>query len=201
MLQGTDRPEQFLFEKGIDLVAGVDEVGRGPLAGPVVAAAVILDRNWTDPEIRDSKKLSPAKRQKLFQVIDRHCLAWNWAFVDPQEIDRTNILQASLTAMKKAVESLHPAPEHVLVDGPYPIPVDLPQTPIKKGDSKSIVIAAASIMAKVVRDAIMQKYHVLFPHYNFHQNKGYGTREHLGALENQGCCPIHRKSFKRVLQR
>ena len=128
-----------------------------------------------------------------------HALAWNWAFVEPEEIDRINILQASLEAMKRAVEALKIKPDYVIVDGPHPMPTHIPQTPIPKGDAKSQVIAAASIMAKVVRDSIMLKYHSLYPCYNFAGNKGYGTREHISALEAYGCCPIHRKSFKKVV--
>lgn len=199
LLQGKIQPEKILYERGYLYVAGVDEAGRGPLAGPVVASAVIFSQNWNHPEIQDSKKLTEKARSKLYPIINKNALAWSWALVEPDEIDRINILQASLMAMKKAVETLSLKPDYIIVDGIHPIPISISQTPIKKGDSNSLTIAAASIMAKVVRDFIMQKYHVLFPHYNFARHKGYATREHLRALTVFGCSPIHRKSFKGVV--
>jgi len=189
LLQGKIQPEKILYERGYLYVAGVDEAGRGPLAGPVVASAVI----------QDSKKLTEKARANLYPIINENALAWSWALVEPDEIDRINILQASLMAMKKAVETLSLKPDYIIVDGIHPIPISISQTPIKKGDANSLTIAAASIMAKVVRDFIMQKYHVLFPHYNFARHKGYATREHLRALTVFGCSPIHRKSFKGVV--
>lgn len=189
-------PEKRLHDRGYVNVAGVDEAGRGPLAGPVVAASVILFQSWSHPEIKDSKKLSAKKRIKLYHIIKDNALAWSWALVEADEIDRINILQASLLAMKKAIETLAVNPDFVIVDGPHPVPTHIPQNQIIKGDTISPAIAAASIMAKVVRDCIMEKYHALFPRYNFAKHKGYGTREHLRALTAYGRCPIHRKSFK-----
>ena len=200
LLQKTKQPEKILHKYGYSHVAGVDEAGRGPLAGPVVAAAVVLPQNWHHAEINDSKKLSAGKRAKLYHIIAEQCLTWNWALAPPEEIDRINILRASLCAMKMAVESLSIVPDYTIVDGPYPVPTPVAQTPIPHGDARSLSIGAASIMAKVVRDAIMSKYHALYPHYNFAQNKGYGTREHLAALSKHGSCPIHRKSFRKAVK-
>ncbi len=194
-----NQPEELLRNDGYTHVAGVDEAGRGPLAGPVVAAAVILPRHWCNLEINDSKKLTENKRVTLYPVIKENAMAWSWALVEPDEIDRINILQASLMAMKKAVETLCVKPDYIIVDGPHAIPTKIPQTPIKKGDTMSLAIAAASIMAKVVRDSIMKKYHTIYPQYNFAKHKGYGTPEHVRALTVYGHCPIHRKSFKQAL--
>jgi ribonuclease HII len=193
------QPEKKLTEAGYRYVAGIDEAGRGPLAGPVVASAVIFPQNWIYPGIKDSKKLSPKKRQQLFSVIKKNAVAWSWALVDAQEIDRINILQASLLAMKKAAESLLINPDYIIVDGNHSISVTTPQTAIIKGDERSHTIAAASIMAKVVRDSIMCKYHVIYPEYNFATHKGYGTRQHLETLRVHGCCFIHRKTFRGVV--
>jgi len=199
LLQETPAPEALVYERGYEHVAGVDEAGRGPLAGPVVAAAVILPRGWHHPEIRDSKQLSAGTRSRLYHTIEEHALAWSWSLVGPDEIDRINILQASLCAMQKAVAALGIRPGYVLIDGPHAFSTTSPRTPIIKGDTKSLSIAAASIMAKVVRDAIMEKYHADYPRYNFARNKGYGTGEHIRALRAYGHCPIHRKSFRKVL--
>ncbi|MCP4715554.1 MAG: ribonuclease HII [Deltaproteobacteria bacterium] len=196
LLQETVPPEQALYDLGYSCVAGVDEAGRGPLAGPVVAAAVIFSPQWTDPDIQDSKKLSPGKRQMLHARITREALAWSWALAEPQEIDRINILQASLAAMQRAVNRLAVVPEYIIVDGPHGFSSSIPQTPITGGDGKSLAIAAASIVAKVERDAIMQHYHSVYPRYNFARHKGYGTREHREAIAAHGRCPIHRTSFK-----
>ena len=187
-----------MYREGYRLVAGCDEAGRGPLAGPVVAAAVILPPGWEHADIRDSKKLTPRKRAALFSIIDRYALAWNWAAVDADQIDRINILQASLLAMRQAVERLAAPPEYLIVDGNQPVPTSLPQTSIPGGDGCSQSIGAASIMAKVVRDTIMARFDRLYPRYNFAAHKGYGTREHLAALARYGHCPAHRKSFRGV---
>jgi len=200
-LQNMPQPDQLLYEKGFLHVAGTDEVGRGPLAGPVVAAAVILPPGWHHPGIKDSKKLSARARTELFDIITTAAVSWNWSAIEPKEIDRINILQASLLAMRTAVLSLSPLPDYLLVDGPYGVQSSVPHTAIKRGDQKSQVIAAASIVAKVVRDAIMQKYDRLFPAYHFSKNKGYGTAAHIEALEQKGCCSLHRRSFKRVVSR
>jgi ribonuclease HII len=198
LLRESAHPELFLSSHGYSYIAGVDEAGRGPLAGPVIAAAVIFPTGFSCPDIRDSKTLSAAKRAQLFRSIQEHALAWNWAYSPADEIDRINILQASLLAMKRAVERLPLEPDYTVVDGPHRIPADIPQAAIIDGDAISLPISAASIMAKVVRDSIMIKYHRLYPHYNFAGNKGYGTREHIRALEQHGSCPIHRRTFNRV---
>ncbi len=184
--------------KGCKDIAGIDEAGRGPLAGPVVSAAVILPVTFRDSEITDSKKLSPQKRQRLYDVIYAQAVSIGIGIVDPIEIDRINILQASLLAMAMAVENLDPGPDYLLIDGIFPISSDLPQQPIAKGDALSISIAAASIIAKVTRDRLMQKYHHYYPQFNFQKHKGYPTRAHREAIRKYGCCPIHRKSFKGV---
>lgn len=199
LLKDSPCPEQILSQRGYLYIAGVDEAGRGPLAGPVVAGAVLFPPGWTYPAIKDSKQLTEKKREQLFDVIRREALAWSWASVDHQEIDRINILQASLKAMQVAVEALSRTPDYLLIDGVYPIATSIPQTPLIKGDQRSLATAAASIMAKVTRDAMMKKYHEQYPRYNFALNKGYGTREHFRALASYGRCPIHRKSFTRGL--
>jgi ribonuclease HII len=198
-LQTMLQPERLLYENGYQYVAGTDEAGRGPLAGPVVAAAVILPAGWQHPGIKDSKKLSARARAELFDVITTAAVSWNWSAIEAREIDRINILQASLLAMRTAVLSLDPLPDYLLVDGPHGVSGPVPHTAIKRGDQKSQVIAAASIVAKVVRDAIMEQYDRLFPAYCFSKNKGYGTTMHMEALAQQGRCPLHRRSFKMVV--
>jgi ribonuclease HII len=187
--------EKNAREEGYQLIAGVDEAGRGPLAGPVVAAAVILPHDYINSEINDSKQLSAAKREKLYDVIEKDAVAVAMRIVEADIIDDVNILQASLQAMRDAVLELSESPDFILVDGLHRIPIITPQKPLVKGDCLSISIAAASIMAKVTRDRIMEMYHRQFPQYNFRQNKGYGTKEHLDAIREFGVCKIHRKSF------
>jgi ribonuclease HII len=187
--------EKIAREEGYQFIAGVDEAGRGPLAGPVVAAAVIFPPDYLNSEINDSKKLSPAKREKLYEIIEKDSLAIGMRVVDADVIDNINILQASLQAMRDAVLELSASPDFLLVDGLHRIPIITPQKPLVKGDSLSISIAAASIIAKVSRDRIMEMYHRQFPQYNFQKNKGYGTKEHLNAIRRFGVCKIHRKSF------
>ena len=187
--------EKKAREDGYQLIAGVDEAGRGPLAGPVVAAAVIFPPDYVNAEINDSKKLSAAKREKLYEIIEKDSLAIGMRVVDADVIDNVNILQASLQAMRDAVLELSASPDFLLVDGLHRIPIITPQKPLVKGDSLSVSIAAASIIAKVTRDRIMEMYHRQFPQYNFRQNKGYGTKEHLNAIRQFGICKIHRKSF------
>ena len=184
--------------KGCKNIAGIDEAGRGPLAGPVVSAAIILPAKFRDSDITDSKKLSPKKRQQLYDVIYAHAVSIGIGIVDPIEIDRINILQASLLAMAMAVKNLDPQPDCLLIDGIFPISTDLPQQSIAKGDALSISIAAASIIAKVTRDRLMQKYHHYYPQFDFPKHKGYPTLAHREAIRKFGCCPIHRKSFKGV---
>ncbi|PKN53363.1 MAG: ribonuclease HII [Deltaproteobacteria bacterium HGW-Deltaproteobacteria-13] len=187
--------EKIAYQEGYQLIAGVDEVGRGPLAGPVVAAAVIFPHDYENSEINDSKQLSAAKREKLFETINEEAIAVGMAVVDTEIIDRLNILRAALQAMREAVLELSISPDFLLIDGLHRIDLLTPQKPVVKGDALSISIAAASIIAKVSRDRIMEIYHRQFPQYNFRQNKGYGTKEHCKAIEQFGICKIHRKSF------
>lgn len=186
-------------QNGFSRVAGVDEAGRGPLAGPVVTAAVILPDNFAVPGVNDSKCLSSKQRDCLYEEIYRDAVSIGIGIVDPIEIDRINILQASLTAMAIAVCNLKPAPDYLLIDGNYCIPAAFPQEAIIDGDAKCLSIAAASIVAKVTRDRIMAGYQLDYPEFNFPNHKGYATRAHLMAIEQFGCCPIHRRSFRGVL--
>ncbi|MGB5747790.1 MAG: ribonuclease HII [Desulfobacterales bacterium] len=190
--------EKEATQKGCKLIAGIDEAGRGPLAGPVVSAAVILPTSFHDPDITDSKKLSPKNRERLFNIIYDLAVAVGIGIVDAVEIDRINILQASLLAMAIAVENLDPQPDHLLIDGTFPIPCELSQQPIPKGDALSISIAAASIIAKVSRDRLMQNYHHYYPQFDFPKHKGYPTKAHKEAIRKSGFSPIHRRSFKGV---
>jgi ribonuclease HII len=180
------------------VLAGVDEAGRGPLAGPVVAAAVILDKENPIAGLADSKLLSAAKRTELAEKIKKHAIAWSIANVEHPEIDRINILQASLMAMKIAIEKLAVKPEHVLVDGNMCPRINYSVDAIIGGDRTVPAISAASILAKVTRDEQMHNYDVIYPGYGFARHKGYATREHIRALESLGACEIHRKSFAPV---
>jgi len=182
------------------LVAGVDEAGRGPLAGPVVAAAVILDDLHPIAGLADSKKLSPAKRERLYDEIRAKALCCSVAEASVEEIDRLNILQATMLAMRRAVEGLRLKPTKVLVDGNRLPSLPMLAEAIVKGDSKVAAISAASILAKVTRDRWCAQYHVEFPAYGFDGHKGYGTAEHLAALRLHGPCPQHRKSFAPVAE-
>lgn len=191
--------EKKLWGEGWEMLAGVDEVGRGPLAGPVVAACVILPRDVVLPGVDDSKRLTRMKRDKLFEQIMHDALEVGIGIVREKTIDRLNILNASLKAMWTAVKKLKTSPQFVLVDGNQKIPnLPFPQMPIVKGDSKSISIASASIVAKVTRDKIMHNYHSKYPQFCFADNKGYGTKLHLAALKEFGPCKIHRRSFKTI---
>lgn len=187
--------ERTLWGQGLTHVAGVDEAGRGPLAGPVVAAAVVFPREFFLPGVDDSKKLSHECREQLYPQILASCLTYGVSIVPVEEIDRINIYQAAMLAMRQALAQLSPAPQHVLVDGRQNRMLDLPQTAIVKGDSLSFTIGAASIIAKVERDRLMLDYHRVFPQYGFDQHKGYATRSHLAALRQYGPCEIHRRSF------
>ena len=190
------RHEMRLWDNGIRFVAGVDEAGRGPLAGPVVAAAVVFPRDIFIAGIDDSKKLSPDKREALFKIIQNEALAVAAGTVSEKEIDRMNILQASYKAMRMAIGSLSIRPGHILVDG-RPLPEKFyPQTPIVGGDRKSYSIAAASIVAKVTRDRLMIAYDEVYPQYGFARHKGYGTKQHIEAIRAYGPCEIHRKTFR-----
>lgn len=185
-------------QQGHRLVAGIDEAGRGPLAGPVVSAAVILPDAADLPGIDDSKKLTPARRNRLYDRLYGVARSIGIGVVDAVEIDRINILQATLRAMAMAVANLSPRPDYLLIDGIFTIATDLPQKAIIKGDSLSISIAAASIVAKVTRDRIMGQADTLFPEFGFGRHKGYPTRHHREAIQRHGCCPIHRRTFKGV---
>lgn len=191
--------EKRLWIKG-KLLAGVDEAGRGPLAGPVVAAAVIFPQGCKLDGINDSKKLSPKKREQLFYEIKKSALATAIAIIKAEIIDQINILRASLLAMEEAIKNLETQPDYILIDGKYPIPTRIQQETLVKGDAKCCSIAAASVLAKVARDAIMDDYHSKYPQYNFKQHKGYPTKEHLEAIRKFGPSPIHRKTFKGVLK-
>ncbi len=190
--------EELISAQGYRLMAGVDEAGRGPLAGPVVAGAVITRPGDTIPGVRDSKLLTPRQRERLYQIITSRALSWGVGIVGPREIEKFNILQATLRAMKAAVLSLDPAPDFLLIDGINPIPIDLPQRAIKRGDASCFSIAAASIVAKVTRDRLMMDYHRVYPLYNFDRHKGYPTRAHREAIRQYGCCEIHRRTFRGV---
>ena len=179
-------------------IAGVDEAGRGPLAGPVVAAAVIFSSSIDIDGLDDSKKLSAKKRDELFPKIQKSAVAYGVAVVDPKVIDEINILQAARLAMKDAVDQLKIVPDLLLIDGNQKIESALDQWAIIKGDSKSLSIAAASILAKVTRDRIMDDYHKLYPQYQFNRHKGYGTKLHRTLIQEHGPCPIHRSTFKGV---
>ncbi|WP_367361390.1 ribonuclease HII [Syntrophus buswellii] len=188
--------EQEAYQNGYRVIAGIDEAGRGPLAGPVVAAAVILPLGYCHSEITDSKRLSAKKRERLYGVIKKEALAVGVGVVEPHRIDEINILRATLLAMAEAVEDLFLPPDYLLVDGLHRVPLDISQKTIVKGDTLSVSIASASIIAKVSRDQIMEIYHRQFPQYNFLKNKGYGTKEHRAAILAHGPCKIHRRSFK-----
>ncbi len=192
--------EKKANQKGFRLVAGVDEAGRGPLAGPVVSAAVILPYGGCIEGVKDSKKLTPAKRDRMYDIIRDAALGVGIGIVDVPEIDRINIFQAALRSMAAAVENLCPEADFLLIDGKFPIGTKCAQQPVVKGDSLSISIAAASIIAKVTRDRIMDQYHIQYPLYGFNRHKGYGTREHREAIIDFGCCPVHRKTFSGVKQ-
>ena len=190
--------EHRAHRRNFSRIAGVDEVGRGPLAGPVVAAAVVLPYGIDLPDVRDSKLLNPAQRQSCYERIRAVAVAVGIGEVSAAEIDQTNILVATLEAMRQAVAQIDPLPGFVLVDGPWEVPIQLPQQPLKRGDQLSISVAAASIVAKVHRDGKMVAYHHSYPQYNFAKNKGYGTEEHRAALARFGSCPLHRQTFRGV---
>jgi ribonuclease HII len=190
--------EKEAYRRGCQRVSGIDEVGRGPLAGPVVAAAVILPRQVELSGVKDSKLLSPAQREISCREILSCASAVGIGCIEPAEIDRVNILQATFKAMILAIESLSSRPDFLLIDGPYKLPLAIPQKGIPRGDQRSLSIAAASIVAKVHRDHLMSQYHEVYPAYGFAQNKGYGTAQHLAALRCHGPCPLHRLSFRGV---
>ena len=189
--------EKELYAQGIQLIAGVDEVGRGPLAGPVVAAAVILPKNCKIPGLNDSKRIPKSKHQAIYQAVLDQALSVGIGIKDNHVIDQVNIYEATKLAMLEAIQELDPQPQHLLIDA---MKLDLPisQTSIIKGDANSLSIAAASIVAKVTRDQMMASYDQEYPGYDFAQNAGYGTSKHLEGLEKQGVTPIHRLSFEPI---
>jgi len=190
--------ERQARHRGFQLVAGIDEVGRGPLAGPVVAAAVILPEDAVLPRVRDSKELDASRRESCCRQILECALDVATGCVEAAEIDRINILQATFRAMILAVQNLTLLPDFLLIDGPYSLPLNISHEGIPRGDARSLSIAAASIVAKVHRDRMMCDYHFEYPHYGFDRNKGYGTAEHIEALRVHGPCPLHRLSFRGV---
>lgn len=189
--------EKELYAQGIDLIAGVDEVGRGPLAGPVVAAAVILPKACKIPGLNDSKKIPKSKHKEIYEAVFQNAIAIGIGIKDNQVIDQVNIYEATKLAMMEAIGQLDPRPQHLLIDA---MKLDLPisQTSIIKGDANSLSIAAASIVAKVTRDQMMEKFDREYPGYDFAQNAGYGTAKHLAGLDQLGVTPIHRRSFEPV---
>ena len=192
--------ERELLEKGAKYICGVDEVGRGPLAGPVVCAAVIMPLDDIIEGVDDSKKLSQKKREFLAELIQKKAIAHAICRIEPQIIDEINILEATKLCMKNAVESLSVKPDFVLTDGNMTLDIPFEQRSIIKGDSLSYSIGAASIIAKVYRDAVMDEYDKIYPEYGFAKHKGYGTKTHIDAIIRTGICPVHRRSFTKKWQ-
>ena len=189
--------EKELYAQGIDLIAGVDEVGRGPLAGPVVAAAVILPKACKIPGLNDSKKIPKSKHKEIYEAVLQNAIAIGIGIKDNQVIDQVNIYEATKLAMMEAIGQLEPQPQHLLIDA-MKLDLPIPQTSIIKGDANSLSIAAASIVAKVTRDQMMEEFDREYPGYDFAQNAGYGTANHLAGLDKLGVTPIHRRSFEPV---
>ena len=194
--QRMSQIEEELRRSGVKHIAGIDEAGRGPLAGPVAAAAVILPPDACILGLNDSKKLSEKQRLELEPLIKEQALAWKVVMVDHQVIDQINILQATKLGMRQAIAALEPAPDYLLVDGMELDGVDLPQQGLIKGDARSVSIAAASVLAKTARDRLMLEYDAVYPGYGFAKHKGYPTADHKEALRRLGPCPIHRLTFK-----
>ena len=196
-LEGMLAYEKECYARGIELIAGVDEVGRGPLAGPVVAAAVILPKACKIPGLNDSKKIPKSKHKEIYEAVLQNAIAIGIGIKDNQVIDQVNIYEATKLAMMEAIGQLEPQPQHLLIDA---MKLDLPisQTSIIKGDANSLSIAAASIVAKVTRDQMMEKFDREYPGYDFAKNAGYGTANHLAGLDQLGVTPIHRRSFEPV---
>ena len=189
--------EKELYTQGIDLIAGVDEVGRGPLAGPVVAAAVILPEDCKISGLNDSKKIPKSKHKEIYEAVLQNAVAIGIGIKDNQVIDQVNIYEATKLAMMEAIGQLEPQPQHLLIDA-MKLDLPIPQTSIIKGDANSLSIAAASIVAKVTRDQMMEEFDKEYPGYDFAQNAGYGTAKHLAGLDKLGVTPIHRRSFEPV---
>lgn len=195
-LEELSKYEKEYYFKGYNCICGIDEAGRGPLAGPVVAGAVILPKDCLIEGVNDSKKISEKKREKLYDDITKNALAWAVGIVDNNVIDEINILNATRRAMKMAIEGLKIKPDYILIDAEKKVDTDgIPYLPIIKGDALSISIAAASIIAKVTRDRMMREYDEIFPMYGFGKHKGYGTKAHIEAIGKYGLCMIHRKTF------
>ena len=189
--------EKELYTQGIDLIAGVDEVGRGPLAGPVVAAAVILPEDCKISGLNDSKKIPKSKHKEIYEAVLQNAIAIGIGIKDNQVIDQVNIYEATKLAMMEAIGQLEPQPQHLLIDA-MKLDLPIPQTSIIKGDANSLSIAAASIVAKVTRDQMMEEFDKEYPGYDFAQNAGYGTAKHLAGLDKLGVTPIHRRSFEPI---
>jgi ribonuclease HII len=196
--QPMDYFEKMYYRRGYCRIAGVDEVGRGPLAGPVVAAAVILPEDGIGERLFDSKKISSKKREHLYKTIFAEAQGVGIGIIGQEEIDRINILQATLKAMALAIENLSTPPDFILIDGSQGLRLPISQKPIRKGDQLCNSISAASIIAKVTRDRMMLECHQKYPQYNFAKHKGYGTKEHRKAIEKFGICELHRKTFRGV---
>ena len=191
--------ENEYYAKGYKFICGIDEAGRGPLSGPVVAAACILPRDIYIPELNDSKKLTEKKREKIFDVITESAIGYGIGMASPKEIDEINILNATMLAMRRALESLTPSADFALIDGNIARDFSIPTKTVIKGDSLSASIAAASILAKVTRDRLCLEDAERYPKYNFAKHKGYSTKEHMDAVRKYGPCEIHRKSFLKFL--
>ena len=196
-LEGMLAYEKECYARGMELIAGVDEVGRGPLAGPVVAAAVILPKACKIPGLNDSKKIPKSKHKEIYEAVLQNAIAIGIGVKDNQVIDQVNIYEATKLAMMEAIGQLEPQPQHLLIDA-MKLDLPIPQTSIIKGDANSLSIAAASIVAKVTRDQMMEEFDCEYPGYDFTQNAGYGTANHLAGLDQLGVTPIHRRSFEPV---
>ena len=196
-LEGMLAYEKECYARGIELIAGVDEVGRGPLAGPVVAAAVILPKACKIPGLNDSKKIPKSKHKEIYEAVLQNAIAIGIGIKDNQVIDQVNIYEATKLAMMEAIGQLEPQPQHLLIDA-MKLDLPIPQTSIIKGDANSLSIAAASIVAKVTRDQMMEEFDCEYPGYDFTQNAGYGTANHLAGLHKLGVTPIHRRSFEPI---
>ena len=196
-LEGMLAYEKECYARGMELIAGVDEVGRGPLAGPVVAAAVILPKACKIPGLNDSKKIPKSKHKEIYEAVLQNAIAIGIGIKDNHVIDQVNIYEATKLAMMEAIGQLEPQPQHLLIDA-MKLDLPIPQTSIIKGDANSLSIAAASIVAKVTRDQMMEEFDREYPGYDFAQNAGYGTAKHLAGLDKLGVTPIHRRSFEPV---
>jgi len=199
----SQEPDLLSFERstreaGYTRIAGLDEAGRGPLAGPVVAAAVVLPDGLLIPGVNDSKQLSEPERERLYSLVLEQALAYGIGLANEREIDDVNIYQATILAMERALQGITPQPDYLLIDALTLPRVSIPQLPLIKGDCRSHSIAAASILAKVTRDRLMRELHEKYPEYNFHKHKGYGTKEHMSLILRYGPCEAHRKTFQPI---